>query len=232
MDNITFNGIDFSDFNTFWDGSKLFASPQKDMTFYEIPGRNGDLAIDNDRYANVEVSVKCFIRERFIDNYNALINFLLTQKGYKRFENDIEPEIYRMAAFVSSVVPETGPYNEFGTFELKFNVKPQRWLKSGELPIAVNSSTVLINPTSLIAKPLIMVTGTGSIDINGNTLTLANNTSVTCIDCDTENAYEGTINRNQDLTLTNNSFPVLETGQNTITVSGCTIELIPRWWKL
>jgi ABC-type polysaccharide/polyol phosphate transport system ATPase subunit len=71
----------------------------------------------------------------------------------------------------------------------------------------------------------------GTITINGIELTLATNTSTTIIDCETENAYEGAINRNGDLTV-NNGFPTLDLGENEISVSGCTINLIPRWWRL
>ena len=231
MDNLTFNNKAFSDFNVFWDGSKLFDTPQKDITFYSVPGKNGDLSISNNKYNNVVIDVNCFIRTNFVDNYNDLMNYLLAQDGYCRFENSKEPDIYRMGQFVDAIKPKTGAFLKYGSFTLKFNFKPQKWLKSGETGINITSTSVIENPTLMDAKPLIKVTGTGTITINDSILELSENTSVTYIDCEIQDAYENTINRNGDLTVTN-GFPVLVSGDNDVSVTGCTIELIPRWWRL
>lgn len=231
MDIITFNGKSFRDFNTYWDGAELFSSPSKDVTFFSVPGRNGDLSISNNRYNNIERNINCFIRDHFIGNYNNLINFLMAQDGYKRFETSKEPDVYQMAQFISQIEPATGAFLKYGTFTLTFNFKPQKWLKSGENAIEIDSSISLVNPTSQDALPMIEVVGTGSITINSSVLTLANNTSTTIIDCETQDCYEGTINRNSDLTITG-GFPVL-TKENEISVSGFTsVKLYPRWWRL
>lgn len=231
MDIITFNGRSFHDFNTFWDGAELFTIPSKDVQFFTVPGRNGDLSISNGRYNNIERNVNCFIRENFVDNYNNLINFLMVQEGYKRFESTKEPDVFQMAQFISQIEPTTGAFLKYGSFTLTFNFKPQKWLKSGENAIEIGSSISLVNPTSQNALPLIQVVGTGSITINSSVLTLANNTSTTVIDCESQDCYEGTINRNSDLTITG-GFPVL-TKENEISVSGFTsVKLTPRWWRL
>jgi len=230
MDVITFNGVSFRDFNTFWDGAELFSTPEKDVTFFTIAGRNGDLSISNNRFNNVERNVNCFIRENFRENYTSLVNYLLSCEGYQRFETTKEPDVFQMAQFISQIEPQTGAFLKYGSFTLSFNFKPQKWLKSGEQKIYINNSLELVNPTSQVALPLIEVTGTGSITINSSTLTLANNTSVTIIDCDTQDCYEGTINRNPDLTIVG-GFPVLKK-ENTISVTNCTINLIPKWWRL
>lgn len=231
MDVITFNGTSFRDFNTYWDGAELFSTPSKDVTFFSIPGRNGDLSISNGRYNNVERNVNCFIRNNFRENYNSLINFLYSQEGYKRFESTKEPDVFQMAQFISQIEPATGAFLKYGSFTLTFNFKPQKWLKMGENAIEIDSSISLVNPTSQTALPLIEVVGTGSITINSSVLTLANNTSTTVIDCETQDCYEGTINRNSDLTIVG-GFPVL-TKENEISVSGFTsVKLYPRWWRL
>lgn len=231
MDVITFNGKSFRDFNTFWDGGELFTTPQKDVTFYTVPGRNGDLSISNNRYNNIERNINCFIRDNFRENYTALVNFLLSQEGYKRFESTKEPDVFQMAQFLSEIEPTTGAFLKYGSFTLTFNFKPQKWLKSGENAIYINNNLTINNPTNQIALPLIKVQGTGSITINDSVLTLANNTSETVIDCETQDCYEGTINRNSDLSIVG-GFPVLKK-ENQITVSGfASCVIIPRWWRL
>ena len=231
MDVITFNGTSFRDFNTYWDGAELFSTPSKDVTFFSIPGRNGDLSISNGRYNNVERNVNCFIRNNFRANYNSLINFLYSQEGYKRFESTKEPDVFQMAQFISQIEPTTGAFLKYGSFTLTFNFKPQKWLKMGENAIEINSSISLVNPTSQTALPLIEVVGTGTITINSSVLTLSQNTSTTIIDCETQDCYEGTINRNANLTIVG-GFPVLAK-ENDISVSGFTsVKLYPRWWRL
>lgn len=232
MDILTFNNKSFSDFETFFDGSQMFVTPEKEVTFYAVPGKNGDLSISNDRYKNKDVNINCFIRNDFRKNFSNLMNFLLSQDGYQRFESTKEEDIFMLAQFVNAVEPTTGAFLKNGRFTLTFNFKPQKWLKTGENPISVTNTLSIINPTLMSAKPLLKVTGTGSIVINGVTLTLTQNTSVTYIDFELEDCYEGTINRNSDLTI-NGGFPSLTPGENTISVSGgCTVDLIPRWFRL
>ena len=231
MHTMTFNGKPLSDFDTFYDSSQLYNTPDKDVTFFPIPGKNGDLSISNDRFNNLELSVDCFIRTDFLNNYNDLVNYLYSQEGYGRLEYTQENDIYRECAFVKAISPDTGAFLKYGTFTLVFNCKPQKWLKSGETAISVSDSTTITNPTLMTSKPLLKVSGTGTININDSELVLANNTGVTFIDCDLEDAYEGTINRNPDLTITN-GFPRLYAGDNTVSVTDCTIEIIPRWWRI
>ena len=231
MENLTYNNVSFSTFNTFWDGSELFITPEKDVTFFEVPGKNGDLTISNNRFKNKSVPINCFIRENFKQNYSDLVNFLYSQEGYQRLETSKEPDIYMMAAFVSAIEPDTGAFLKYGNFTLNFNLKPQKWLKSGETGISISSGDTVNNPTLFNALPLIEVNGTGTITINDSILELAQNTSTVYIDCEIQDAYEGTINRNSDLTITN-GFPVLKPGNNNVVVEGCSINLIPRWWRV
>lgn len=230
-DVLTFNGVSFADYGTFYDSSQIFITPEKQTEFFEIPGRSGDLSISQNRFANVSIPYNCFIRRNFIENYTNLMNYLLSQDGYGRLENTREADVYRMAQFVSETQPDTGAFLKYGSFTLTFNCKPQKWLKSGENAIYVDSSVTLMNPTQFDAKPLIEVTGTGTITINNTPMVLDTNTSVTYIDCDMQDAYEGTINRNPNLTVSS-GFPVLSPGENVVTVNGCTINIIPRWWRL
>ena len=228
---LTFNGISLVDYQCFYDGSQLWRKPERLVEKCSVIGRNGDLIIDQGSYSNITRPFNCFIRKDVIKNYNSLIDALSNTKGYGRLETTEEPDVYYMASFVDEIQPDLWQFNEKGTFTLNFDFKPQKWLKMGENAIEIDSTISLVNPTSQIALPLIEVTGTGSIAINDSTLTLANNTSTTIIDCETQDCYEGTINRNSDLTIVG-GFPVLEK-ENDISISGFTkVLLYPRWWRL
>lgn len=232
MESLTFNGRALSDFGCFFDGSKAFGKPEKDVDFVSVPGRSGDLSFSNNRYMNISVVFPCFIRENFKANYSALINYLSSQSGYLRLEYSTEPDIYREGAFVGSVEPETGSFNTSGRFNLSFNCKPQKWLRTGETWQTITSGATVTNPTLMLAKPQFVVFGTGSLTIGDNSVELTRNTSSARIDSDLQDAYQGTINRNPYLNVTN-GFPVLEPGDNTVTFTGFSeVRIQPRWWRL
>lgn len=230
---LIFNGKALSDFGVYVDGSELFAVPSKVVDTVSIPGRSGDLILPGNRWENVAVSVPCVIRKNFRGNFAALVAFLNSVEGYARLESTELPDVYRMAHFASAIEPKTGQFNRFGQFVLNFDAKPQKFLKSGEYPISISGTVTITNPTEFTAKPLLKVTGTGLITIGSNALRLNTNTGTTVIDCDLQDAYEGTINRNPDLDYATGDFLTIEPGTTTITLSsGMSGTLTPRWWTL
>ena len=161
-----------------------------------------------------------------------LIDFLSSTEGYQRLETSKEPDVYRMAQFTSAVEPQTGSFLKYGNFELVFNCMPQVFLKEGELELSITDGKKLKNPTNKTANPLFIVEGTGTITIGNYGFSLNQNTGETYIDCEIQDAYEGSINRNGNLVLLN-GFPRLEKGYNTINISGFTsVKIVPRWWRL
>ena len=92
-----------------------------------------------------------------------LVEWLLSVSGYARLEDSYEPDYYRIAA-VQAPDSLLNLYDEATAVEVSFNCKPQRYLKSGEIPIIVeNFSTIvkITNNTKCIALPKILVEGTG-----------------------------------------------------------------------
>lgn len=92
----------------------------------------------------------------------------------------------------------------------------------------------LANPTPFDSQPLIRVYGTGSVEINGITITVsAVGTSYTDIDCELMDCYEGSVNRNAYVSFSTYDFPVLVPGVTDVNVIDNTItavEIKPRWW--
>lgn len=228
---LTIDGISLTDYRIFYDGSQWWKIPEKMVDLYEVVGRNGNVSIPQGNYANVIRSFNCYINGNWQNNFNSFVNDIYSKNGYLRVESSEEQDVYTLAVINNEIDPNMWQFNRKGTFTLEMNFQPQKWLKMGENAIEIASSQTLINPSHQIAKPLIEVTGTGSITINTSVLALATNTGTTIIDCETQNAYEGTINRNGDLTITN-GFPVL-IDTNTISFTGFTsVKLYPRWWRL
>lgn len=92
----------------------------------------------------------------------------------------------------------------------------------------------MVNPTPFDSQPLIRVYGTGSVEINGITITVsAVGTSYTDIDCELMDCYEGSVNRNAYVSFSTYDFPVLVPGVTDVNVIDNTItavEIKPRWW--
>lgn len=230
MDVLTYNGKAFSEFNTFFDGSKAFGSPEKDYEYFEILGRNGSLSRYNNRLKDIYLEFPCFIRTGFIDNYRNLLSFLNSAEGYCRLESSKEPNVFRLAVFEGAVEPTTTPFNHGGYFTIRFRCKPQRFYKSGELWVTPGSQ--IFNPTGQTARPIIRIYGSGSFMIGNKTVTVNTaGTSYIDLDCETMDAYEGAYNRNGNIE-TDFEQVGLKPGNNGITVNGVTLKIMPRWFDV
>lgn len=224
-----FNGKDFADFGVHVDESKAFGSPEKDYELVEIMGRNGNLSIYNDRFKDITLPFPCFIRTGFIEKYRSLLAYLNSQTGYQRLETDKEPNHFRKALFQGIVDPQTTAFNHGGFFTVNLLAHPQRFLKSGEIPV---SASELWNPTYFDSHPLIRCYGNGSLTINSQTITVASNPyDYVDIDCDIMDAFCGANNANSYVSFDTDSV-VLRSGTNSITHNMTKVEITPRWYEI
>ena len=60
----TFDGKTSTDFGMYISGSGTYNAPERDVTTYNIPGRNGDLIVDNGRFLNTTEIGRASCRER------------------------------------------------------------------------------------------------------------------------------------------------------------------------
>lgn len=230
---LTFDGTSSRDFEVWISGNGTFDAPERDVESIAIPGRNGDLHIDNERFRNISITYPAFITKDFRHNFDAFKAYMLSKRGYKRLEDSYHPDYYRLASYQNAISPEMAPLNRAGSFDIVFDCDPRRFLKNGEKTINSPLSaptTTLINPTLYEAKPLLEISGTGSVTINGIQLNIT--ASPTVIDCDIEEAYYGTENRNNNVVLVNGMFPIFVPGTNTILQTVNNLKITPRWWTI
>lgn len=155
---ITFGGIDSSTYGVYISGSDTFSAPERDVRYVQVPGRNGDLIIDNGRWNNITVTYPAFIPNTFESNVDAFRAAMMLKTGYHRLEDTYHPNEYRMASFSYGLNPSNiTAYRRFGEFALTFNCKPQRFLKSGETPLQF--FPVLVSSTTWYS-PYVPVNGT------------------------------------------------------------------------
>lgn len=201
-----------------------------------VPGRSGDLVIDTGAYGNYIQPYEIWFKDGLRGTTRAardIAQWLLSGVGYMRLEDTYDPEIFRLAMF-------TGPFDVenwmliAGRATLEFDCQPQRWLKTGQLPVAVQSGQSLIN-TWQPAKPLIQVTGTGdgTLVVGGSTISISDMTGAITLDSETEDAYSGTENLNNNVQV-NGGYPILQNGETAVSFSGgiTAVRITPRWWSI
>lgn len=169
---IIFGGVNSADFGIYISGEGVFDAPKRAVEMIAVPGRNGEIALDQGYWENIDIVYPAFNYEEDLDTFaerlSAFRNAICSLKGYQRLSDTFHPDEYRMAVYSEGLEITPIKYNTAANFDLKFNCKPQRWLTSGETAVTVASGDTLTNPTLYDAGPLLMVEGYGTIDIDGN----------------------------------------------------------------
>lgn len=229
---LTFDGKSSRDFGVWISGGGAYNAPARDTETISIPGRNGDIIIDNGRFFNTTVSYDCFISRDFVHRIDGFRAYMASKQGYVRLEDTYHPEEFRLAAFRGglNVSPTTRLLG--GRFALSFDCRPQRYLKEGEKAKAYAAgSGVLINPTLYAAKPVIVITtggsASGTVTINGKSISFTSGAIAATVTLDCETMTSSIPAR----TLLPDGFPELSPGVNQI-VSDYPLSIIPRWYTI
>ena len=162
---IYFNGISSKDVGIEVETYPRYEIPEKNVTTYEIPGRNGNIVVDNGTFKNAITSYDVsFLTED--GEYNSQIHkiaaWLYSPSGYAVLEDSYDIEHYRMARISSSTDFEN-LFNKAGKATLEFDCKPQRFLKNGDKSRIIKTetnaviSTKLHNPTLFNSNPIIKI---------------------------------------------------------------------------
>lgn len=234
--NIIYGGISARDYGAAVDGTDTYSAPERDYETVEVPGRNGALTVDHGRYQNIEISYYMIFKGiRQMEEYRHKITSLT---GYRRLEDNHHPGEYRLARLTGGFFPTAhGVGNRMAEVTVTFDCKPQRFLKSGEIPVEVTETNAkaLRNPTGMDALPFIRVYGTGTVGVAGETITVKEHgKAYVDIDCELQDCFFGASNLNKFVELPNGGFPVLHSGVNGVSLGGgiTKVTVIPRWWRL
>ena len=134
---LVFNGVDLGkECDMFVLGKGAFGAPSRDVTQIHVPGRNGDILVDNGGWNNVDVTYSsCCILSNFRENVAKLRGYLLANPGYHELTDPYNPDEVRYAEFRGPFTPEafTSRGNNAGMFDLTFNCKPQRFLRESTI---------------------------------------------------------------------------------------------------
>lgn len=238
LNTISINGEELA--GIYVDSSFSFNKPEKDVSTFAVPGRNGDLIIDYGTFRNVRITYPCFVKGAyqgvgFLPIYDSIVQKLAALSGYQRIEEARDPDHFRLGAVVYPKAPNPGQFLRDGSFDLAFDCKPQRYLKTGERKITFEADGKIHNPTGFTALPLIRVHGNGKVTIGDVQITVTGNlNNWVDIDCEMMDCYRQSINYNSYISFTSNDFPVLKPGDNQVDlgIGISKVEITPRWWEL
>lgn len=237
-----FNGTNSKDYGILLMDKSAYSRPERDLTYISVAGRSGDLIIDNGRYKNQNITYKCRLfapteeEQNFSTSYalNDIVGELESNGNYYKLHDSYNPDYFRFAAFNGNIEVSQTKYPDIVDFSLTFNCKPYLYRWDGQNAVSFNYSATaqtIVNPEKESTKPYIKVYASGdcSMSINGYSFQLYGVSDYYELDCETQNCYRGTQNKNDYFS---GSFPTLKAGSNVIafTSSAITkIEIIPRW---
>lgn len=210
-----------------------FAGAARDLTFTSVPGRSGDLIIDNKRYKNVTIKYKVAALEGIHDIReiaHRVKGWLASEVGYFELTDSYDPDYYRLAAYADAYnLEQELPCLGYST--IQFNCKPHKYRIDGKRPVILQVAANVRNPEFFTAKPYIKITGSGNItlSINNNSYVFKDVSEYIEIDSEIMNAFKGSILQNSKMFTP--TFPELVKGDNYISWTGTvtSVEIVPRW---
>ena len=241
---LTFAGKSSRDFGVFISGAQTYGSGARDVEQISIPGRNGDLFFDNGRFKNVKVSYTAYIVRDFNTNYNAFNAWLMSHRSYARLEDTYQTEFYRLAFFSAGLQAEPAIRLGVGAVKVEFNCKPQKYLKTGELPIRYTTNSTIYNPTLYTAEPRFRLVGTpgenAAFNIGGTRqiqFIFPESGSLT-VDTAIGEAYDTDGSSLNSIIYfppanADQYFPVIKPGENAVSMYNVDyVDIVPRWWTI
>jgi phage-related protein len=233
----TFNGIRSID-----KGLRIQTIPQmtgadRDVTFQSVPGRNGDLVLDNDRFTNYNQEYDCWAYpadgQSLFDLARDVQAWIQSPITYRKLIESRDPNYYREAVCVTNMALAPTLIN-FGQAKVIFNCKPFRKLIDGDTIKTLTSAGTLTNPEQWEALPYIKITGSGDITlkINDQQIALTGVSDSIEIDSELQSCFKNLVLQNSH--YRSDFWPVLNIGENQISWTGSVskVEIKPRWRTL
>ena len=225
---IEFNGISSTDYGLIVQDHGRRARAEEDIRVYQIPNRNGSYREHTGFFKPYERTMSFHIMDMTMKS--AIFSWL---EGYGMLRTTVDPERF----FKASITSELSVTDDEGLeqFEVTMEIDPPfAYLDYGEVPISLTAPSMLYNPGTHMAEPLIRVIGSGNITvtINGRIFTL---TGVeTFLDIDPEivpSVFKNNENVGEKMV---GELPYFDVGENVISWTGAVTELniLPRWRDL
>lgn len=242
---IKFAGIRSDEMNLIVEHYPQKVFPERSYEVLEVPGRDGDIVIDNGNFKNYRQSYSVFIDSNDPDEAyyqrvsSKIAEWLLSNPGYQRLEDSYDPEFYRMA-YYSGGSNFSNFFNTYGRGTIEFTCAPRRFYKSGDEARIVGDETILYSPSKFPSDPIYEIqpsSTTPAISINANVMqfSIASTSYPIIVDVQKHTAMAG----GQRVQIVSDgihdvSYEDLKLyRENMIAYSGVSsLKITPRWWTL
>lgn len=219
-----FNGKSLFNFGAIITNAPKWIVPQRDVTSVSVPGRSGDLIIDNGRYKNISVpytisTIPAFMRNTLYETVNDLKDWLSTNGTYCKLIDTYNPNYYRLAR-VSNINNIVNEISNVGSTTITFDCKPFMYRIDGnDLKQVTSKNFTITNPELYESEPYFKIFGSGDITVGvGNfSFMLTNVSDYLEIDCEMQDCFREYTNCNSQFTGT---FPKLVSGDNKVVITG------------
>ena len=228
-----FNGYYSHEMGLIVEEKSIHNGPQPDFEMISVPGRDGDIILDHNRYKNVEVSYTVsFIGTK--EKAAALRQWLCARADYGYLFDFEQPDHFRYAVFISQLDIEEVLHN-VGRAKLTFSCKPYLYRKDGVYAEKYTQPDfTLTNPEEYPSVPDITIYGSGTISLNINyrSYTIKDVSNSVTLDGELMNAYSGSTLLNDKIQFT--EWPTLKVGNNNISWVGNvrSLYITPNWRTL
>lgn len=161
-------------------GEGVYNAPERDAEMVVIPGRNGSFYKDNKRFNNTILTYKAGMfgndQTDFAEGIKNFRNAMALRQGYYKLYDDYNPDEFRMAVYKGGLDINPVSMSKAGTFDITFECKPQRYLKTGDTYYSITNNQSLTNQGKFPCYPLISfsASGSGTIGIGSQTIQVIN----------------------------------------------------------
>ncbi|MBK0348235.1 phage tail family protein [Aerococcaceae bacterium zg-ZJ1578] len=219
-----FNGVSSKDMGLRIMNQVVSESTGRDIERVQVPGRDGDLLLSNNRLKSVEKSFPCklIVKDNLTMAGEKISQWLLVD-GYKDLELSWDANYLYKAAFIETFAIEE-ILRQFGEVKLNFLVYPVKFLKTSLVSKSVRNGEVITNSGNVKAKPIIKLIGNGEcvLTINNRKTKVINVQNNLVLDMQKNMVYSGAVTAAWDKVVRSPEYmlPYLDVGSNTISWTG------------
>lgn len=178
----------------------VISKPRRRMETVSVPGRSGDLHIDDGSWEDITLRYECWWKNGSAAYTTARTAHEVAQWLYlapvgARLEDTYDSQVYRRATWEGGVDVEN-ILNRYGRLTLEFRCDPRAFLKSAESALTFAASGgMLNNPTPFATKPLVRIVGSisGLLKIGNSSMLVrfqGMDTQELWVDCQEQEAWQ------------------------------------------